>query len=171
MMSLSVMYILGVCQVYILHTQHVIENSSFYKTLCSVSPSCAKQIIPILFTLCYNSSLVTWMVVSLTAVKLKPLIILCVWLCCAVLCCEYGHSHDFVWPLLVSCTVLLYNHIYTEGWKPCANHRPVCTLENLQWCGEPCFVGPVILSGGCLPQIPSWASISHYWSNQCFMEG
>jgi hypothetical protein len=40
-----------------------------------VSPGFAKQIIPILLTLCYNGSLVTWKVASLTTAKFKPLII------------------------------------------------------------------------------------------------
>jgi hypothetical protein len=36
-------------------------------------------------------------------------------------------------------------------WKHCANRRPVCTLENFQWCREPCFAGAALLSGRCLP--------------------
>jgi hypothetical protein len=54
---------------------HVIENSScctIYKS--SVSTGFAKQIMPILCILFYNSSLVTWMVVSLTGAKFKPII-------------------------------------------------------------------------------------------------
>jgi hypothetical protein len=39
-----------------------------------VSPGFAEQILTILFTLCYNGSLVTWTVVSLTAAKFKLLI-------------------------------------------------------------------------------------------------
>jgi hypothetical protein len=39
-----------------------------------VSPSFAKQIMPILYISCYNDSLVTWMVVYLTTAKFKPLI-------------------------------------------------------------------------------------------------
>jgi hypothetical protein len=38
---------------------------------------------------------------------------------------KHVHSHDFVWLSLVACTVLLYNRIYAEGWKLCANHGPV----------------------------------------------
>jgi hypothetical protein len=55
--------------------QHVIENSSFcimYKS--SVSTGFGKQNMPIVCILCYNGSLVTWRVVSLTAAKFKPLI-------------------------------------------------------------------------------------------------
>jgi hypothetical protein len=88
-----------------------------------------------------------------------------------VLCCERVHSHYFIWLLFVACTILLYNRIHTEGWKLCANRGPVCTLENFQCCGEPCFGGAAILRGTCLPQIPRRARISYYWSNQCFMEG
>jgi hypothetical protein len=43
-------------------------------TKSSVSPGFAKQIMPVLRILCYNGSLVTWTVVSLTAAKFKPLI-------------------------------------------------------------------------------------------------
>jgi hypothetical protein len=62
-------------QVYVSHIQHVIENSSFYTThKSSVSPGFVEQIMPILRILCYNGSLITWTVVSLTAAKFKPLI-------------------------------------------------------------------------------------------------
>jgi hypothetical protein len=55
--------------------RHNIENSSFYNIYkSSVSPGSSKQIIPILFTLCYNGSLVNWTVVILTAAKFKPFI-------------------------------------------------------------------------------------------------
>jgi hypothetical protein len=62
-------------QVYVSHIQHVTENSCFctlYKS--SVSTVFAKQIMSILRILCYNGSLVTWTVVSLTTAKFKPLI-------------------------------------------------------------------------------------------------
>jgi hypothetical protein len=81
--------------------------------------------------------LVTWTAVRLTAAKLKPLIFY-------MSCCEHIHSHDFIRLLLVACTILLYNRIHAEGWDPRANRGPVCTLENFQWFGEPCFVGAVI---------------------------
>jgi hypothetical protein len=57
---------LGSCRVYVLHPQHVIENSSLctvYKSC--VSPGFAEQVMPVLLTLCYNGSLVIWTVVSL----------------------------------------------------------------------------------------------------------
>jgi hypothetical protein len=59
---------LVLCQVYVSHIQHGIESSSLRTThKSSVSPGFAKQIIPILRILCYNGSLVTWIVVRLTA--------------------------------------------------------------------------------------------------------
>jgi hypothetical protein len=65
---------LAFCQVYVSHIWHVIEYFSFciiYKS--SVSPDFAKQIMSILRTLCYNGSLTTWTVLSLTTAKFKPL--------------------------------------------------------------------------------------------------
>jgi hypothetical protein len=53
----------------------LLKISSFYTThKSSVSPGFAKQIMPILCILCYNGSLVTWMAVSLTTARFKPLI-------------------------------------------------------------------------------------------------
>jgi hypothetical protein len=58
-----------------------------------------------------------------------------------VLYCEHAHSHDFVRLLLIACAILYtYN---TDGWKPCVNRGPVCTLVrrtlfcrrcNFKWC-------------------------------------
>jgi hypothetical protein len=143
---------LALCEVYLSHIKHVIENSSVF-TICksSLSPGFAKQIMHILHILCYNGSLVTWKVVSLTVARFKPLIyILFFWLR-LFLYCEHVYSHDFVWLLLVA-----RSRIYTEVWKHCANHGPVCTLDNFQWCEERCFIGAAILIhvGRCLPLIP-----------------
>jgi hypothetical protein len=45
--------------------------------------------------------------------------------------------------------------IYTYGgWNLCANLGPMCTLENFQWCIEPCFACASILRGRCRPLIP-----------------
>jgi hypothetical protein len=44
---------------------------AIYKS--SASTGFAEQIMPILLILCYNGSLVTWTVVSLTTAKFKPL--------------------------------------------------------------------------------------------------
>jgi hypothetical protein len=66
-MGLCLMNMLAFRQVYVSHLQHVIENSSFCTThKSSVNTGFAKQIMPILRLLCYNGSLVTWTVVSLT---------------------------------------------------------------------------------------------------------
>jgi hypothetical protein len=88
-----------------------------------------------------------------------------------VLYYERVHSHNFAWLLLVSFTALLYNRIHTGGWKPRENRGPVCTLENFQWCGEPCFAGAAIVRNRCLRIFPGGANISHYWSDQCLIEG
>jgi hypothetical protein len=56
------------------------------------------------------------------------------------------------------CTILLYNHIPIEGWKPCANRGPMCTLENFQCCEEPYFAGAAILRGRCLLLFPRWGN-------------
>jgi hypothetical protein len=75
--------------------------------------------------LCYNSCLVTWTVVRLTAVKLKSLTF-------SVRlrlfrCREHLQFHDFVWLLLIACTVSLCSHKYMVLGKPCAT-RNRCTL-------------------------------------------
>jgi hypothetical protein len=68
------MNMLGLCQVYLSHIYHDIQNSSFYNTYKSfVRLGFAKHIMPILFSLCYNGSLVTWTVLGLAATKFKPL--------------------------------------------------------------------------------------------------
>jgi hypothetical protein len=65
---------------------------------------------------------------------------------------EHLHFHGFVWLLLVICIILLYNHVSTEIWKPCANRELMCALENFQWSGESYFAGAAISVDGCLPQ-------------------
>jgi hypothetical protein len=63
---------------------------------------------------------------------------------------EHVRSHDFVWLLLASCIILLYNRIHMKGSKLCANRGPVWTFENFKWCAEPYFAGAVILRGMCV---------------------
>jgi hypothetical protein len=128
----------------------LLKISSFCTThKSSVSTGFTEQIMPILRILCYNGSLFTWTVVSLTIAKFKS-----VWLH-LFLYREHVHSHDFVWLQLVACTILLYsyNRILTEGWKPCANRGSTCTLNNFQWCAEVYFSYPPISqslhSNGC----------------------
>jgi hypothetical protein len=61
-MGWFLMNMLGLCQVYVLHIERVIENSSFYKMYkSSISPGFAKHIVSILpvFISCYIGSLVT----------------------------------------------------------------------------------------------------------------
>jgi hypothetical protein len=151
-MGLSHMNTLCLCQVYISHVYHVIENSSLctiYKS--SVSPGFAEQIMSILLILCYNGSLVTWTVISFTAAKFKLLIFFV-----PGFAVSYAANMFILMILflLVACTILLYNHIHMEGWKPCRNCGPVCTLENFQWHGEPCFAGAANLRCRCLLLIP-----------------
>jgi hypothetical protein len=119
----------------------------------SVCPDFAEQIMPILLILCYNGTLVTWTVVSLVTAMFKPLIF-----SMAVLALSYAANmfiyHVFVWLLIVAVTILFYNRIQREGWKPCANRGPVRILERFQWCREPGSVGSAILRGRCLALIP-----------------
>jgi hypothetical protein len=104
-------------------TYSMLLKSSFctvYKS--SVSTGFAKQIMSILRILCYNGSLVTWTVVSLTIAKFRPLMY---FLCLASSCPtpRTCFCHDSVWLLLGACTSLFYNRLHTEGWKPYARIR------------------------------------------------
>jgi hypothetical protein len=121
----------------------------------SVSTGFREQIMPILRILCYNGSLVTYTVVRFTTAKFKPLIFSMSGfaLSCTTKVFILMISYDLCLSSAQFCYT--YNRIYTEGWKLCENRWPVCTLENFQWCGEPCFfIGAAILRGGCLPLIP-----------------
>jgi hypothetical protein len=148
--------------------------SSFHATHnSSVSTGFTEQIMPILRILCYNGSLVTWTVVSLTTAKLKPLIrVFSMFGFNLSYTGEHIHFHDFVWLQLVVCTILLYVRLHTEGLKLCANRGPLSTLENFQWCAEPCFACAAILIGRCLPLIPKRDKRKSLliWSDQCLME-
>jgi hypothetical protein len=76
---------------------HILHNWKFFllqDIQILLNPGFVKQIMPVLFILCYNGSLVNWTVVSLTAAKFKPLIF-SVWLR-LVLYCKHGHSPGFV---------------------------------------------------------------------------
>jgi hypothetical protein len=56
-MDVSVMNMLGLCQVHISRIEHVTENYFFYSIYKSfVSPGFIMQIMPILFSLCSNSA-------------------------------------------------------------------------------------------------------------------
>jgi hypothetical protein len=137
------------------HKEHVNGNSSFCSiSKSSFSPGFAKQIMPILRILCYNSSLVTWTVVSLTTAKLKPPIFSM---------SSFAFSYNvnmFIFMILCDfcllpaqfCYIIVRTH--TEGWKMSANRGPVSALENLQWWGEPCFASTANLKGKFPLQIP-----------------
>jgi hypothetical protein len=124
-------------QLYVQHIKHVTANYSFCTIhKLSVSIRFAKQITLVSYTLCYNGSLVTWTVVSLTTAKFKPLIF-----------CMTGFTLSYTANMFILTTLhdfylsppqFCYNNrIQREGWKPCANRGPACTLENFQWYGEP----------------------------------
>jgi hypothetical protein len=68
--------------------------------------------------------------------------IICVWLH-LVLYREHVHCHGFVWLQLVVCTILLYNRIYTEGWKLYV----IPTVRRILFCMRCNF-------NRCLPLIP-----------------
>jgi hypothetical protein len=62
-MRLSLMNMLGLCQGYVSHIQHIIENVCFCTTFkSSVRTVFEGQVMAILLILCYNGSLVTWTV-------------------------------------------------------------------------------------------------------------
>jgi hypothetical protein len=74
-MGLSLMNRLCLCQMYVSRILYVIDNS-WYCTIhkASLSTGFAKIIMPVLPILCYNGSLVTGTVVSLTAARLSLLL-------------------------------------------------------------------------------------------------
>jgi hypothetical protein len=106
----------------------------------------AKQIISILRILCYNGSLVTWTVVSLTTAKFKPLIFF-----------MFGFALSYATNTFI--LMILYNfclfpaqfyYIIVYIWRLNAvcKSRTMCTLENCQWCGQSSFVCDTILITG-----------------------
>jgi hypothetical protein len=62
--------------------------------------------------------------------------------------CKHMHFHDFVWPVLVACTISLCKYKYTVLGKPHATRGPVCAIDIYQWRGEPLFFGG---RGGSIP--------------------
>jgi hypothetical protein len=107
-MSLSLMNMLGLSSS--VRIAHIASYWKFFllhymQVLCFT-----EKIMPILRILCYNGSLVTWTVVSLTASKFKPLISLRLASPCPVLC-------SFSWFCMTS-ACRLHNFIiwsYTYG--------------------------------------------------------
>jgi hypothetical protein len=127
------MDMLGFRQVYVSHIEHDTENFSFCTThKSSVSTGFTKQITPMLRILCYNGSLVTWTVVRLTTTKslISSMFVFVLCYTANIACCLHN---------------LLFNYIHVEAWKLSAYHGPVCTLENFQYYGEPCFARAAIL--------------------------
>jgi hypothetical protein len=80
----------------------------------------------------YGYGLNTWTVVQLTAANFKPFIF------CAglrlVQCNEHFHFHDYGRLLLAFCIILLCTRKRTEFGKSHVYRRPMCVLENCQWC-------------------------------------
>jgi hypothetical protein len=75
-----------------------------------------------------HGSLVTWKLYAWPSPILSLLYFLCLASPCSIL-----WTCSFLWFCMTSACCLhnfLYNHIYTEGCKPCVNHGQVCTLEN-----------------------------------------
>jgi hypothetical protein len=83
-----------------------------YFLLHSVSPGFGKQIMLISLFSCYNGSLVTWTVVSLTTAKFKPLIFFCVGLMCPIL-----RTCSFSWFCMTSacCVYNIVTWSYAYG--------------------------------------------------------
>jgi hypothetical protein len=46
--------------------------------------------------------------------------------------------------MVIACMILLCNHKRKEFGKPHAYREPMCSSENCQWCGEPCFAGAAV---------------------------
>jgi hypothetical protein len=152
-MVLSLMNMLF-CQVYV---SHIILKILLHYTKSSVSTGFAKQIMLILCILCYNGSLVTRTVESLTTTKFTSYIF-CV-LLRLILCCEHVHSHDFVRFLLVSCTILTTVPVITPQHGPHRKHLSSVAVPLLRSCllGFPCDCYSacllerwLLLSNGCL---------------------
>jgi hypothetical protein len=112
----------------------------------------------------YNSSLVTWTVVCLTAAKFKPLTF-SVGLR-FVQYSEHFHCHDLELLLLVACIVLSYSHIPMTSGKPYAFLEPVCAFEKCHWWGVPCFAG----AAGICRKFPGGTGISHHRSDESFVK-
>lgn len=93
---------------------------------------------------CYNGCLVSWTVLRFSGFKSKP-IIFYVGLHLSQ-CQEHLHCHDFVWPLLVACTISLrYEYSVPEIHVHLAE---TCLLYE-----EPCFTCAAVWDGGYLKQI------------------
>jgi hypothetical protein len=151
---------------YTSHMQHVIENSSFYNIYkSSTSRGFSKPIIPILFTLCYNGSLLTW-----TAVKFKLFIF---------------SMPGFALPYATNIIILMIE--YDRCMLPaqfCYIIVYIRKVENRVQIADRCVPWKIsngaenlVLQAlqfqevGVRRKFPGGASIGNYWSNQRSMEG
>jgi hypothetical protein len=97
----------------------------------SVSPVFAKQIMPLLFVLYNNYSVVAWTIISFTAAKFK-LRMFSVWL------------------------RLILMSLYDLSFLPAQYNYTIVYMLKVESVHH---------------KFPGEASISHYWSNQSYMEG
>jgi hypothetical protein len=105
-MSFVSMYIIRVCTVYMFpwyKNAYVYAVYTIYRRPLWVQAHYSMSCLILSSSRC-NGSLVTWTVVYFTASKFKHLIF-SVWLC-LVQYCEYLHSYDFLWLLLVARIIL-----------------------------------------------------------------
>jgi hypothetical protein len=115
--------------------------------------------------LCYNGSLVAWMVVSLTIAKCKHLVFLM-----SGFALSYTGNmfilmilYDFCLLLAQFCYVIIYIwslKVVCKSWTSVHLGKFLIVQRS--------FSGAAILIGRCVPLIPRRpASVSHYRSNQC----
>jgi hypothetical protein len=71
-----------------------------------------------------------------------------------VLCCEHVHPHDFVWLLLVACTILLYNQYTCGRLKAVCKSRTGVHLEKFPVVLRTLFSKRRNFKCRCLPRIP-----------------
>jgi hypothetical protein len=121
--------------------------------------------------LCYNGSLVTWLVVSLTTAKFNPLIFSMYWFTLSYAANMFILMILYDFCLFPAQFCYMYNHIHMEDWKLRINPGSMCNLKDFQWCGEPCFAGTAILRGSCLLLIPRRCNHKSLLTYQCFTKG
>jgi hypothetical protein len=128
---------LALCQVHVSHIQRVIEILPFaLHTKSWVSTGFAKQIMPSLRILRYNGSLITWMVVSLSTAKFKPLIfsVYGFALFCTAVMCVLMILYDFSLLPAQFCYIIIYigkveSCVQIANW--CAPWKIFSGAENL----------------------------------------
>jgi hypothetical protein len=144
------------------HIQHVIENSFFCTTRkSSVSTGFTEQIMPVLGILMLQWQLSHLNILKLDHAMIKPLIFsmfgftLSYIASISILMIVY----DFCLLPLQFCGIIIYIRMvecvqiaeHCAPWlNVCANSGALCTLENFQWCAEPCFACTAVLRGRCV---------------------